>query len=159
MQTQVTSYCRKILLHTVISKIAEMFSIRQWFSLFNPTKSPLKLLEIIQNCHTQLILILMALPHSLTSSQGCSEDWLQVKSPAPPLASAPAVILGSWRLSPPPGICCYDCDCETLQVHRVTLWNKEMNHGHSLLNAEDAESKIKRYECKGAAENQDTFDA
>lgn len=90
----------------------------------------------------------MALPHSLTSSQGRSEDWLPVKSPAPPLASAPAAILGSCRLSPPPGICCYGCDCETLRVHRVALLNKEMNHGHALLNAEDAESKIKGMSAK-----------
>lgn len=50
-------------------------------------------------------LIPVALPHSLTSSQGQSEDQFLVKSPAPPLASAPAGILGSWPLPPPPGRC------------------------------------------------------
>lgn len=86
------------------------------------------------------IWILFTLPHSLTSYQGHSEDWLQVKSPALPRPSAPAGILGSWHLTPPPGICCYDCDCETLQVHRVALWIKEIDHGYLLRNAENAES-------------------
>lgn len=104
----------------VISKIAPIW---QCFSLFSTTLTPLKLLEITHKCHTSSILI--TLPRSLTSSQGHSEDWLQVKSPAPPLAAAPARILGSWRLSPPPGICCYGCDCETLEVHRAALWMKE----------------------------------
>lgn len=79
--------------------------------------------------HLSRILILIPLPHFLTSSQGRSEDWLQVKSPTLPLASAPAAIPGSCRLSPPPGICCYDCGCEMLQRHRVALWIKEMDHG------------------------------
>lgn len=61
----------------------------------------------------------MTLPHSLTSSQAQSEGQFLVKSPAPPLASAPAGILGSWPLPPPPGRCWYDCGCGRLLVGRA----------------------------------------
>lgn len=61
-------------------------------------------------------LIQVTLPHSLTSSQGHSEDLFLVKSPAPPLASAPVGTLGSWPLPPPPGLCWYGCGYEQLLV-------------------------------------------
>lgn len=107
------------------------------------------------------IWILIPVPHFLTSSQGHSEDWLQVKSPTRPLASAPAAIPASCRLSRPPGKCCYDCDCEMLQVHGALWWNKEKKHGYLLLNVEGATLKklaflkTKDMGVKGAAENQD----
>lgn len=61
-------------------------------------------------------LIQVTLPHSLTSSRGQSEDQFLVKSPAPPLASAPVETLGSWPLPPPPGLCWYGCGFEQLLV-------------------------------------------
>lgn len=64
-------------------------------------------------------LIQVTLPHSLTSSQGPSEDQFPVKSPAPPLASAPVGILGSWPLPPPPGRCWYGCGFERLLVGQL----------------------------------------
>lgn len=59
-------------------------------------------------------LIQIPLPHSLTSSQGQSEGQFPVKSPALPLASPLVWTLGSWPLSPPPGLCWYGCDYERL---------------------------------------------
>lgn len=88
-------------------------------------------------------LIPVTLPHSLTSSQARSEGQFLVKSPAPPLASAPAGILGSWPLPPPPGRCWYDCGYERLLVGRagenlqngpVILWRSTMRCCFSLSN-------------------------
>lgn len=70
-------------------------------------------------------LIQVTLPHSLTSSQGQSEDQFLVKSPAPPLASAPGGILGSWPLPPPPGLCWYGCGCEQLLVGQLEGISRE----------------------------------
>lgn len=78
-------------------------------------------------------LISVTLPHSLTSSQGQSEDQFLLKSPAPPLASAPAGILGSWPLPPPPGRCWYDCGSERLLVGRlewIKKWTTVTFRGH-----------------------------
>lgn len=70
-------------------------------------------------------LIQVTLPHSLTSSQGQSGDQFLVKSPAPPLASAPGGILGSWPLPPPPGLCWYGCGCEQLLVGQLEGISRE----------------------------------
>ncbi len=64
-------------------------------------------------------LIQVTLPHSLTSSQGQSEDQFLERSPAPPLAAAPVWIPGSWPLPPPPGQCWYGCGYEQLLVGQL----------------------------------------
>lgn len=81
-------------------------------------------------------LISVTLPHSLTSSQGQSEDQFLLKSPAPPLASAPAGILGSWPLPPPPGRCWYDCGSERLlvgQLEWIKKWTTVTFRGHQII--------------------------
>lgn len=80
--------------------------------------------------------ISVTLPHSLTSSQGQSEDQFLLKSPAPPLASAPAGILGSWPLPPPPGRCWYDCGSERLlvgQLEWIKKWTTVTFRGHQII--------------------------
>lgn len=79
------------------------------------SSSPLQMSTLIQ----------VTLPHSLTSSQGQSEDQFLVKSPAPPLASAPVGILGSWPLPPPPGQCWYGYGYERLLVGQLEGISRE----------------------------------
>lgn len=76
--------------------------------------------NIILNLFHQIIL-----PHSLTSSQGQSEDHFPMKLPAPPLAPAPVGTLGSWPLPPPPGLCWYGSGFELMLVGGLKEMGKE----------------------------------